>query len=469
MDIVQIAAGNEREAATRRQALDAVASTLTGLGSNADKALSLMPIDTTPFSNTDVVYQTLFRSSWVARKIVQLPPGDMLRRWRDFEGLGEDQQKAVRRIEDAVFLRRALYDVQQLTRRNGGAVLLMDLEDNRQPFEPIGNIRSIRGLYPIERSNVTVMPSDTFLSYYPFGKEPEIYYIYGHPVHQSRVIPFRGNFLPSSNQREDNYFFGDSVLGPIFEELLQNMSVRQTVAQLVQEVGTPIYQLQNLWAMLGTKKYQQLTDYLQFINSTKSTHNAVLMDLADKLELLQVQFNGLFQTMKEFREPICAAADIPMTKFWGTSPGGLNATGESDIRNYYDGLESDRTQSIDPALTKLDPILLPLAGVAPEEPYTWQPLWQPTEKEQAENERTEADAMLKKAMTLRTLFDIGARDDELAAQAREWGLLPEGADLEMDLSAAFLDLEEVEHDDLDAPAPPPPAEEAEALASLEQE
>jgi hypothetical protein len=269
------------------------------------------------------------------------------------------------------------------------------------------------------------------------------------------VIPFRGNFLPSQHQSEDNYFFGESTLAPIFEELLQNMSVRQTVAQLVQEVGTPIYQLQNLWAILGTKKYDQLTDYLQFINSTKSTHNAVLLDLADKLELLQVQFNGLFQTMKEFREPICAAADIPMTRFWGSSPGGLNATGESDIRNYYDSLEDQRGQSVDPALTKLDPILLPLAGVDPDEHYEWPPLWQPTEKEQAENERTQADAMLKKAMVLRTLFDIGARDDELAAQAREWGLLPEQAGVDVDLSAPFLNLEGVEHDDLDALAPPP--------------
>jgi hypothetical protein len=453
MDIVQIAAENERDTAVRRMALDAVASTLTGLGSNADKALSLLPIDTTPFSSSSVVYHTLFRSSWVARKIVQLPPGDMLRRWRKFEGLDEEKQKAVRQIEDEIYLRRALYDVQILTRRNGGAVLLMDLEDNRQPHESIGNVRRIRGLYPIERSNVTVMPCDTFLSYYPFGKEPELYYIYGHPVHQSRVIPFRGNFLPSQHQSEDNYFFGESTLAPIFEELLQNMSVRQTVAQLVQEVGTPIYQLQNLWAMLGTKQYQQLTDYLQFVNSTKSTHNAVILDLADKLELLQVQFNGLFQTMKEFREPICAAADIPMTRFWGSSPGGLNATGESDIRNYYDSLEDQRGQNVDPALTKLDPILLPLAGVEPDEPYEWPPLWQPTEKEQAENERTQADAMLKKAMVLRTLFDIGARDDELAAQAKEWGLLPEQAGVDVDLSAPFLNLEGMEHDDLDALAP----------------
>jgi len=34
------------------------------------------------------------------------------------------------------------------------------------------------------------------------------------------------------------------------------------------------------------------------------------------------------------------AADIPMTRLLGQSPAGMNATGDGDMRNYYDRIEA---------------------------------------------------------------------------------------------------------------------------------
>jgi Protein of unknown function (DUF1073) len=50
----------------------------------------------------------------------------------------------------------------------------------------------------------------------------------------------------------------------------------------------------------------------------------------------------------------CSAADIPATRFIGKSPDGMNATGESDIRNYHDRLASDQKVKCTPLLTRLD-------------------------------------------------------------------------------------------------------------------
>src|SRR6185312_12636580 len=50
---------------------------------------------------------------------------------------------------------------------------------------------------------------------------------------------------------------------------------------------------------------------------------------------------------------LSAASDIPATRFLGQSPGGLNATGDSDLENYYGRLEGEQEQTLKPQLMQL--------------------------------------------------------------------------------------------------------------------
>ena len=54
---------------------------------------------------------------------------------------------------------------------------------------------------------------------------------------------------------------------------------------------------------------------------------------------------------------MAGAAEIPATKLFGRSPQGLNATGEADLRNYYDLIAQMQERILRPALEKLLPVM----------------------------------------------------------------------------------------------------------------
>jgi hypothetical protein len=79
----------------------------------------------------------------------------------------------------------------------------------------------------------------------------------------------------------------------------------------------------------------------------------------------------------------------------GTSPAGMDATGASDIRFYYDRIASIQSLRVAPAIMRLCEILLACEGENPDKinySVKFKPLWQPTEKEIAEAHFTQAQA-----------------------------------------------------------------------------
>ena len=60
---------------------------------------------------------------------------------------------------------------------------------------------------------------------------------------------------------------------------------------------------------------------------------------------------------EQFMMDIAGAAEIPATKLFGRAPQGMDATGEGDLRNYYDTVKQNQETYLRPVLDKLLPIL----------------------------------------------------------------------------------------------------------------
>ena len=87
-----------------------------------------------------------------------------------------------------------------------------------------------------------------------------------------------------------------------------------------------------------------------------------------------------------FGQQLSGAADIPLTRLFGQSPAGLNSSGESDIKTYYDGiLRRQESQLREPLTTLLDIVYRNVYGVPmpPEVSFSFVPLWQLTEQDRA--------------------------------------------------------------------------------------
>ena len=83
---------------------------------------------------------------------------------------------------------------------------------------------------------------------------------------------------------------------------------------------------------------------------------------------------------------MAGAAEIPATKLFGRSPQGMNATGESDLRNYYDMIASLQERLLRPALEKLLPVMaVSCWGYVPDDlEFVFEPVMTTSPAERAE-------------------------------------------------------------------------------------
>ena len=117
------------------------------------------------------------------------------------------------------------------------------------------------------------------------------------------------------------------------------------------------------------------------------------MDAADGLETHQYTFGGLADCYQQFIMDISGAAEIPVTKLFGRSPSGLNATGESDLQNYYDMIGEKQETLLRPILNKmLPPLMMSLFGAVPDDlDFDFNPVSEPTDKERSDLAKSGTD------------------------------------------------------------------------------
>jgi len=102
---------------------------------------------------------------------------------------------------------------------------------------------------------------------------------------------------------------------------------------------------------------------------------------------------------------ISGATGIPVSKLFGRSPAGMNATGEQETQNYYDMIAMEQESCLAPMLDKLMPVLLMSAyGELTEITYEFNPVYEPTPQE-------EADLLKNKSETLLAVLDRGIISD----------------------------------------------------------
>ena len=147
-----------------------------------------------------------------------------------------------------------------------------------------------------------------------------------------------------------------------------------------------------------------------------------------------MQFGGLADIMQKIPERIAAMGGYPVTHFMGKSPGGLNATGESDMRIYVQGMEAERGHMLEGMpghadIWTLDEVIARSHGMEEAPEYEWHSLLDMSDQEIAQVSKTKAEA-LKLAM------DMGLIQDENEGRAildgdPVFGELPELSESEL--------------------------------------
>jgi phage-related protein (TIGR01555 family) len=271
---------------------------------------------------------------------------------------------------------------------------------------------------------------------------PAYYTIDGKRVHRSRLIVFDGDpLLPAGdallgiNSLGRNDGFGQSKLLPIFDDLTRATGSRQAAYQLVERAGAFFAQA-DLTDLQGTSEGEAKMQALRDVVNQLNAFRGAVFDIGPAsngvppISTLTPNFGSVPELVMSFLQVLSAASDIPATRFLGQAPGGLNATGEADLENYYGRLEGERTQTLVPQIKQFLAVLTRSAlGQSVDVDVTFEPLWSLSAKEEAETRSIDA-------ATLVSLSDAGIiTTDEAAAKAADLGIIKEAPEMPSDIGA----------------------------------
>lgn len=385
----------------RSRALDAFSNVLARLGAGTPNLLEGTEYCLQRMSRDFNTLNALYRESWIVRRIIDVIPADMLKNWITItSGLDPDVEKrlslTLRRTQLIDKLKRGM----QWGRLYGGALGVMLVKhqgyDLSQPLQLDWIMPGdFAGLLIFDRWN-GVNPSSELIEDisdpdYGFPK----YYTVTDPagggsvkIHHSRVIRFTGNTLPFWEEIAEMQW-GASVVESIFDELRKRDNVSWNIAQLTFMANIRVLKMQDLGQLLAATDNESQAELLRTLEAQNMLLNNMgmqVMDAADGLETHQYTFGGLADCYQQFIMDISGAAEIPVTRLFGRSPSGLNATGESDLQNYYDMIAEKQESYLRPILNKvLPPFIISTLGSLPDDfDFEFDPVAEPTDKERAD-------------------------------------------------------------------------------------
>lgn len=407
---------------------DGLTNILANLGTSRDKASASRYVanSLTPNELLD-----MYRSSWVAAKIVDAPAEDATRKWRKWRAPVEQISK-IEELENALKVQQVMQKAMTAARLWGGAAVYINTEERAQDA-PLRIGAEIKSLVVLTRNELSASELVRDINSEYFGM-PEYYTLSaksGEPVkiHASRLVVLNGKELPTgANLQVGQSGWGDSVLQSAYDAVMQYGGTMANIASLVFEAKVDLFKFEGYAELLAdSANDEQVTRRLINQAAMKSINGAVVLDTKDDYVSRTQSFGGLPEVTLKFMEQLAGAAKMPLTRIFGRAVAGLSGSGDGDERVYYDGINSLQTNIMTPAMKLLDEcIIVQALGTRPADVYyEWRALRQLTEQDRADIFGKTANALRSLAGTAAgAVIPLDALSDAAVNELVELGLLP---------------------------------------------
>lgn len=355
----------------KNKAMDAFSNPAARLGFGTMDLTQATSYPMTRLNQNYELLTSLYRDNWIVQNIVSTIPEDIIRKWYEVKtSLDPEYLDKLKRLERKTHLRKKLSMGMRWGRLYGGAagiILIKGQDDLSKPLDLDAVMPdSFLGLQILDRWT-GVYPSGTLVTDYEeddYGL-PEYYTIRDDEhgmianVHHSRVIRFIGRELPWLEQVTEQYW-GESEIEAIFSEIIRRDNVAANIAGLTFRANLDYMEADGLDQLLGTgnaEMQRRFWNTMQAQSVLESNFGMRILNKGDVIHNRQYTFTGLPEVYDRIMMDVAGAARTPVTKLFGRSPAGLNATGEADLNNYYDYIDSVRESTFREILERLLPIM----------------------------------------------------------------------------------------------------------------
>jgi phage-related protein (TIGR01555 family) len=343
------------------------------------------------------VLDTYYRNSWACRRVVEIMPRFMCRKWgiptlggedNDFE-LIDNLQSSYAQLK----VRSKFKQAQTWANLYGRCHILIVAEDDNISSQIKPGVQ-ISDLIVLDRHKL--YPDPGLTSYLRLNPE---YYTFASgaisknnlilndanwlsSVHKSRVLVFTGNDLPDDEKIRNNACEA-SVLEPFIEVWKRFFTGYASLSNIINDFDIFIHYIDGLFESLwqdGKDAEVKIRDRLSVVHTSKSVYGGMVGDKEkEKFEYISRSLAGVGDIADRLQSELIAASGLPKSVLFGEFAAGLDASGKITGEQRYLNELVEEAQ-IDKFSDNIQELNLLLAAPT-EKSFGWQ--WHPLYTETA--------------------------------------------------------------------------------------
>ena len=222
--------------------------------------------------------------------------------------------------------------------------------------------------------------------------EPEYYRTSnGIRIHRSHLIIGRRKFV-SDILKPSYYYGGISLAQEIYERVYASEKCSNEAPLLLLTKRLNYYKVKLKDLILNPAKYKEIA---QMLTTMRDNQGILFADHDDDIGQIDTSLSDLDQVIMEQYKLVSAIARIPVDKLFETNPtGGLSASGDYNIKNYNQDLNTLQNDLFKPAIDRINEIMMRSEFDSNDKvSIVFNPTDNPTDKEIAELNEKKAQTM----------------------------------------------------------------------------
>jgi len=309
---------------------------------------------TRPVRLSQEICENIFTSSWVGKKIAELPIARALKNGLVFECDDKVIEERVWELYDDLGVEDLIKKAQISADVYGSSIIVLKdkAQNSLEKAKPYKNLEMIFVEYPF----YSVSPSyeNTFKAGMISTTNPAM------TIDESFCAIFTGS--PVLGRIAPDYkYYGMSVYQSIWTALINDATIMTAVANIAYRSSIRHYRLNGLQEQVLAGRQDQVLERLGLLDVSANIFGSVVMDKEDEMQIISQSISGLADLDRRSGERLSSASGIPATLLLGKSPDGQNSTGEGDDDNFVIFIENYQAKTM-PALNRIFGALYSLAG-----------------------------------------------------------------------------------------------------------
>ena len=385
---------------------DGWSNSVTGYGTDRDKTQYTRYFGVDWLSDAEL--SSLFHGDAIAQRMVCARPDEMLREGYVVDTKDDGLNLDLRDRGEELDILGKVNEGMRWGRLFGAGAVLLGCDDGRSAAKPLvpEKANDLSYLYVLDKRYIQPLTYYSTPGHPKLGKpetyfvtQPSTYAVQTEPVsivHETRLVMFGG--APTGLlEREVNQSFDRSVLQAAFDALRSFNTGYKSVEVLLTDGFQAVFKMAGLKEAIAADDFGDIAKRFAAIDRARSVIRAMVVDAgtgnegeaAEDFTRSNITLAGVPDALDKLILLLAASVKTPVTILMGQSPAGMNATGVSDFRWWYDDLASDQTLRLAPKLRRIYRVMLATkryASVAKgkQVTITFPPLWTMTPLEAAQ-------------------------------------------------------------------------------------